>query len=76
MTYDGSASVEQGRTGACSDPKMELEGSASDKAYLDNLISREVEARDIGCVASHEVTVKDAKNRFVGDDEKVILFAL
>ena len=27
------------------------------------------------CIASHEVTVKDAKDRFMGDDEKVALLS-
>ena len=45
-------------------------------AYLDNLVARELQARDVGRVARHEVAVQYAQHRLVGDDQKVILLAL
>lgn len=45
-------------------------------SYLDNFVSREVEARNIGSITRHKIAVKHSEDRFMRDNEKVILFAL
>lgn len=43
---------------------------------LNNLVAGKLQGWDVHCIASHQITVEDAKNRFVSDDKKIILLAL
>ena len=42
---------------------------------LDDLVTRELQARDVVRRACHEIAVQDTEYRFVGNDKEVILFA-
>jgi hypothetical protein len=44
-------------------------------AYLDDLVAREFELRNVGGVAGHEVAVENAQDRLVGYYQQVVLFA-
>lgn len=45
-------------------------------SYLNNLIPRELQKRNIGSVTGHEVAIQDPQDAFMGDDEQVILLPL
>lgn len=44
--------------------------------YLYDFVTGEFEFGDVGSVAGHEVAVENAQDGLVGDDEKVVFFAL
>ncbi len=44
-------------------------------SYLDDLVAGKDETGDVVGVACHEVAVEDAEDRFVRDDEEVVLLA-
>lgn len=44
--------------------------------YLNDLITRKVELRDICSIASHQVAVQNTKDTFVCNDQKIILLTL
>ena len=45
------------------------------QAHLNDLIARKGEERNISSVASHEITIEDSKNAFMGNNEQVILLS-
>lgn len=43
--------------------------------YLDDLVAGELQCWDMHGIASHQVSIQNAKNRFMGDNEEVILLS-
>lgn len=52
-----------------------VERAMKGTADFDDFVSRKFELRDVGGITGHEVPIKDAEHRFVGDDEQVVLLA-
>lgn len=49
--------------------------TASQVSYLNNLIPRKFQERNIGGVTSHQVAIQDPQDTFMGNDEQVILLS-
>jgi hypothetical protein len=45
-------------------------------SYLNNLIAREFQERNVGGVTSHEIAIQDSQDAFVGDDKQIVLLSL
>ena len=49
---------------------MKLTGATD----LDDFISRELQLGNVHCITSHEIAVQNTENRFMSNDEEVIMF--
>lgn len=49
--------------------------TASQLSYLNNLIPREFQERNIGGITSHQVAIQDPQDTFVGNDEQIVLLS-